>query len=55
VLVTGGEDSIINAWPVHPIPLDDEELDSAHPDEIMHDEVDVKMMSPKPRKRVKMG
>lgn len=55
MLVTGGEDSILNAWPIRPIPLDEEGLDSErHPDENMHDEVDVKMVSPKPRKRIKM-
>jgi len=52
VLVTGGEDSILNAWSVHPIPLDDQELDV---EQHVDDNMDVKMVSPKPRKRIKMG
>ena len=58
MILTGGEDSILNAWSVDPIALDEEGLDEEEDEnmeqthgDLMDDAVDVRMTSPKPRKR----
>jgi hypothetical protein len=53
-LVTGGEDSKINSWPIHPVELDADQLidiDDTDEDEPM----DVDMSSPQGRKRERSG
>lgn len=62
MLLTGGEDSRLNSWSIHPLVSDDVELEGEEDeagihdtDEIMDDWVDVKMASPKQRKRDSKG
>lgn len=61
VLVTGGEDSKLNAWKINTITLDDDEVDSdtefteRDQSETMTTVPEVEMASPKSRKRDRKG
>lgn len=54
-MVTGGEDSKINSWPIHPVELEaDEDIDIDNADEDESMDVD-DIPSPRARKRERSG